>query len=129
LDGPLKGFDGDVSPVGSDDTYSYSRFGHLFRSYYKVPTCAAKLLQTLALEAGAGGWRVLRGAPPHTGGQYNTNYLKLLKLRWIRARRTRPSMTAMTPNNPFVRVIRGSDAATLTLTMRDAANVRNDLKS
>jgi hypothetical protein len=48
----LKGFDGDVFYVGSDDTYSYFRLGHVFRSYYKVPTCAAKLPQTLPLEAG-----------------------------------------------------------------------------
>jgi hypothetical protein len=48
----LKGFGGDVFYVGSDDTYSYFRLGHVFRSYYKVPICAAKLPQTLALEAG-----------------------------------------------------------------------------
>jgi hypothetical protein len=48
----LKGFGGDVFYVGSDDTYSYFRLGRVFRSYYKVPTCAAKLPQTLPLEAG-----------------------------------------------------------------------------
>jgi hypothetical protein len=47
----LKAFDGDVFYVGSDDTYSYFRLGHLFRSHYEVPTCAAKLPQTLPLEA------------------------------------------------------------------------------
>jgi hypothetical protein len=48
----LKGFDGDVFYIGSDDKYSYFRLGHVFRSYYKVPTCAAKLPQTLPLDAG-----------------------------------------------------------------------------
>src|ERR1700733_1183043 len=48
----LKGFDGDVFYVGSDDTYSYFRLGHVFRSYYKVPTYAAKLPQTLPLDSG-----------------------------------------------------------------------------
>jgi hypothetical protein len=48
----LKGFDGDVFYIGSDDTYSYFRLGHLFRSYYKVPICAAKLPQTLPLDSG-----------------------------------------------------------------------------
>lgn len=48
----LKGFDGDVFYVGSDDTYSYFRLGHVFRSYYKVPTCAAKLPQTLLVDSG-----------------------------------------------------------------------------
>jgi hypothetical protein len=47
----LKGFDGDVFYVGSDDTYSYFRVGHVFRSYYKVPTCAAKLPQNLPLDS------------------------------------------------------------------------------
>jgi len=48
----LEGFDGDAFYIGSDDTYSYFRLGHVFRSYYKVPTCAAKLPQTLPLDSG-----------------------------------------------------------------------------
>lgn len=52
LDRPLEGFDGDVFYIGSDDTYSYFRIGRVFRSYYKVPTCAAKLPQTLPIDSG-----------------------------------------------------------------------------
>lgn len=48
----LKGSDGDVFYVGSDDKYSYFRLGHVFHSYYKLPICAAKLPQRLPLEAG-----------------------------------------------------------------------------
>jgi hypothetical protein len=48
----LKGFDGDVFYIGRDDTYSYFRIGRVFRSYYKVPTCAAKLPQTLPIDSG-----------------------------------------------------------------------------
>jgi hypothetical protein len=42
----LKGFNGDVVYVGSDDSYAYFRLGSLFWSYYKVPACAARLPET-----------------------------------------------------------------------------------
>jgi hypothetical protein len=45
----LKGFEGDVLYVGSDDTHAYFRMGYMFWSYYKVPACVAKLPRTFAL--------------------------------------------------------------------------------
>ncbi len=39
----LKGLEGEVRYVGSDETYAYFRTGWIFRSYYKVPSCAAHL--------------------------------------------------------------------------------------
>ena len=37
----LKGFGEKVYYVGSDDTNTYFRIGLIFRSYYKIPSCAA----------------------------------------------------------------------------------------
>ena len=37
----LKGFGQKVYYVGSDDTDAYFRVGAVFRSYYKMPSCAA----------------------------------------------------------------------------------------
>jgi len=39
----LKGFNGDVVYVGSDESYADFRLGSFFWSYYKVPACAARL--------------------------------------------------------------------------------------
>ena len=48
----LKGFGGDVFYMGSDDTHAYFRIGRLFRSYYKMPSCAAYLPETYSLLEG-----------------------------------------------------------------------------
>jgi hypothetical protein len=37
----LKGFGQNVYYVGSDESNTYFRIGAIFRSYYKVPSCAA----------------------------------------------------------------------------------------
>jgi hypothetical protein len=42
----LKGFNGDVSYVGSDDSYAYFRIGRVFWSYYKVLACVVHLPKT-----------------------------------------------------------------------------------
>src|SRR4051812_38391025 len=39
----LKGFGQNVYYVGSDGSNAYFRIGAIFRSYYKVPSCAAHL--------------------------------------------------------------------------------------
>ena len=41
----LKGFNGDVTYVGSDDAHAYFRIGDS-PAYYKVPTCAVRLPET-----------------------------------------------------------------------------------
>ena len=48
----LKGFEGNVFYVGSDDTYAYFRIGTVFRSYHKLPICAVQLPETYPLQAG-----------------------------------------------------------------------------
>ena len=45
----LKGFGGDVFYLGSDDTHVYFRIGRVFRSYYKVPSCAVRPPETFSL--------------------------------------------------------------------------------
>jgi len=47
----IKGFNGDVHYLGSDDKSSYFRVGRLFWSYYKVPMCAARLPETFSVGA------------------------------------------------------------------------------
>lgn len=48
----LKGFEGDVLYVGSDDIYAYFRLGRFFRSYHKLPICAAHVPETFPLQSG-----------------------------------------------------------------------------
>jgi hypothetical protein len=48
----LKGFEGDVRYVGSDEQYAYFRIGTIFRSYHKLPLCAVQLPETLSLDDG-----------------------------------------------------------------------------
>ena len=48
----LKGFEGDVRYVGSDETYAYFRLGAIFRSYHKLPTCAVHVPEIFPLETG-----------------------------------------------------------------------------
>jgi hypothetical protein len=48
----LKGFEGNVIYVGSDDTYTYFRLGTVFRSYHKLPTCAVHVPVTFPLQTG-----------------------------------------------------------------------------
>jgi hypothetical protein len=48
----LKGFDGEVHYVGSDATYAYFLVGVIFRSYYKVPICAAHVPETFSVGDG-----------------------------------------------------------------------------
>ena len=48
----LKGFEGDVLYVGSDDAYSYFQLGTFFKSYHKLPRCAAKVPETFPLQTG-----------------------------------------------------------------------------
>ena len=45
----LKGFNGDVVYVGSDQSRAYFRLGYFFWSYYKVPACAAHLPETFSV--------------------------------------------------------------------------------
>jgi hypothetical protein len=49
----LKGFEGDVRYVGSDDEYAYFQIGtlFLFRSYHKLPLCAVQLPETFPLQS------------------------------------------------------------------------------
>jgi hypothetical protein len=47
----IKGLNGDVHYVGSDDRSSYFRVGRVFWSYYKVPVCAARLPETFSVGA------------------------------------------------------------------------------
>ena len=48
----LKGFQGDVIYVGSDDRYAYFRLGGIFWSYYKLLSCAAAVPETFSVHAG-----------------------------------------------------------------------------
>jgi hypothetical protein len=48
----LKGFEGDVLYIGSDDTHAYFRSGNVFWSYRKVPRCMTNLPRTFAINAG-----------------------------------------------------------------------------
>ena len=48
----LKGFEGDVEYIGSDDSHAYFRVGWIFWSYYKVPSCATQLPETFPVRGG-----------------------------------------------------------------------------
>jgi hypothetical protein len=61
----IKGFEGDVRYVGSDETSAYFRVGLVFSTYYKVPACAVQLPETFAI--GHDRSYVVR---PHTGSGY-----------------------------------------------------------
>jgi hypothetical protein len=49
----LKGFNGDVVYVGSDERYAYFRLGTVFWSYYKVPACSAQLPEVYSVGGGS----------------------------------------------------------------------------
>ena len=48
----IKGFEGDVHYVGSDNANAFFRVGRVFWSYYKIPACAADLPSTFPLNNG-----------------------------------------------------------------------------
>jgi hypothetical protein len=48
----LKGFEGDVYYVGSDERYLYFRIGRVFWTYYKLPLCAAQVPEAIAVDRG-----------------------------------------------------------------------------
>jgi hypothetical protein len=45
----LKGWEGDVTYLGSDETDSYFRIGRIFWSYYKVSSCAVRVPKMLSI--------------------------------------------------------------------------------
>jgi hypothetical protein len=50
----LKGWEGDVTYVGSDATDAYFRVGKIFWSYYKVSSCAVRVPTTLSIHGNEG---------------------------------------------------------------------------
>jgi hypothetical protein len=48
----LKGANGSVYYVGSDNAHAYFRIGIIFSSYYKVPACAVLLPETFSVRDG-----------------------------------------------------------------------------
>jgi hypothetical protein len=48
----LKGFNGEVIYVGSDDAHAYFRIGRFFGTYYKLPACAVRLPETFPVGHG-----------------------------------------------------------------------------
>jgi hypothetical protein len=45
----LKGWEGDVTYLGSDETDAYFRIGRIFWSYYKVYSCAVRVPKVLSI--------------------------------------------------------------------------------
>jgi hypothetical protein len=49
----LKGYEGEVRYVGSDEAHAYFRIGRVFWSYYKLRSCAVQVPELLPVRAGS----------------------------------------------------------------------------